>query len=82
MKRQSNIDQPSPSSNTLPVTLVRVFIGLLARLTISHGGMMLGGTLSFLGPSTLLSTIFRASSNACAGVGSGGVLVSRRPSSS
>ena len=36
-----------------------------------HGGMMLGGTLSFLGPSTLLSTIFRASSNACAGVGMG-----------
>ena len=44
--------------------------------------MMLGGTLSFLGPSTLLSTIFRASSNARAGVGSGGVLVSRNPSSS
>ena len=48
----------------------------------AQGGMMLGGTLSFLGPSTLLSTTFRASSNACAGVGMGGVLASRNPSSS
>src|SRR3974390_2020154 len=47
-----------------------------------HGGMMLGGTLSFLGPSTLLSTTFRASSNAWVGVGMGGVLASRKPSSS
>src|SRR3974377_522976 len=47
-----------------------------------HGGMMLGGTLSFFGPSTLLSTILRASAKTCAGVGSGGVLASRNPSSS
>jgi hypothetical protein len=47
-----------------------------------HGAIMLGGTFGFLGPSPLLSTIFRASSNARAGVGSGGVLVSRNPSSS
>ena len=37
---------------------------------------MLGGILSFFGPSILLSTILRASSNACEGVGSGGVLAS------
>ena len=30
---------------------------------------MLGGTLSFFGPSALLSTILRASAKACAGVG-------------
>jgi hypothetical protein len=29
---------------------------------------MLGGFLSFFGPSILLSTIFRGSSNACVGV--------------
>jgi len=51
------------------------------HLKSSHGGIMLGGILSFFGPSMLLSTIFRASSNACAGVGSDGVLPSRSPSS-
>jgi len=47
-----------------------------------HGGITLGGTLSFFGPSILLSTILRVSANAWEGVGSGGVLASRRPSSS
>ena len=33
----------------------------------------------FLGPSTLLSTIFRVSAKACSGVGNGGVVASQRP---
>jgi hypothetical protein len=70
------VDAPDMLSFKEDVVAFRVAGVGIALQDERHGGIMLGGTLSFFGPSTLLSTIFRASAKAAAGVGSGAVLAS------